>query len=420
MKSITLLLFCFIASQCMGQLEKERAIMKTLCSPAFDGRGYVRDGMNKAAHFIGEEFQKTGALAAGNNDSYFQKVTYQVNTFPGIIELSSKKRAFEPGVHYLVESYSGSYNGDLKLKSIDIFKLINKDTKELQKLEKLKGNMAILLDLTPYHSRDTVGLFHQISSELAQFRPVVLITNEKFMWSVGRSQKKYPVVLVQDSVFNNVKSIHLNVENKFLSKFETKNVVAKIPGESSDSCFVFTAHFDHLGRMGTEVYFPGANDNASGTTMLISLADYYSKNKPKFDIYFIAFCGEEAGLVGSKEFVDHPTFDIQRIKFLLNLDIMGSGDEGITAVNGTIYKNEFEKLKDLSEAKSLLSVVKPRGKTQNSDHFFFQEKGIKTFFIYTMGKNKAYHDVFDKYETLDMGKFEDLKTLLIDFVNVYP
>jgi Zn-dependent M28 family amino/carboxypeptidase len=202
--------------------------------------------------------------------------------------------------------------------------------------------------------------------------------------------------------------------------YRTENVIAKVEGKRSDSCFVFTAHYDHLGRMGSDAYFPGANDNASGTTMILSLAKHYAQNKPKFDTYFIAFTGEEAGLVGSKYFVENPTFDIQKIKFLLNLDIMGSGDLGITAVNGTIHKEDFNRLVKINDAKNYLKVVKPRGKTQNSDHYFFQEKGIKTFFIYTMGTNKAYHDIFDVAEGLDLNKFVDIRSLFIDFVNSYP
>ena len=89
--------------------------------------------------------------------------------------------------------------------------------------------------------------------------------------------------------------------------------------------------------MGKDVYFPGANDNASGVAMLLNLANYYSKkeNQPKCSIAFIAFAGEEAGLLGSKYFSEHPLIPLNKMKFLVNLDLLGTGDEGMMVVNAT-------------------------------------------------------------------------------------
>ncbi len=421
-----LLSFIFFSSIIsIGQIEDEKEILKKLCSKEFLGRGYVANGVNLAADYIASTFKKFGAQPAGENNTYFHHFSLNVNTFPNKIEVASNKRDFKPGIHYLVKATSGSYVGDLKLKVFDPFKMIAKDKKTIKLFEKarkdpIKYEIGLVMDLTQTTNRDTLGMLNEIATELSNHCPVVLRTNEKFMWSVGRSQTIFPIIQIQDSVLGKTKKLFVDVRNKPLLDFKTKNVVAKVAGKRSDSCFVFTAHFDHLGAMGTDAYFPGANDNASGTTMILSIAKHFAENQPEFDTYFIAFSAEEAGLVGSKEFVDNPTFDIQKIKFLMNLDIMGSGDIGITAVNGTIYKEDFERLQKLNEDKKLLDVVKPRGKTQNSDHYFFQLKGIKTFFIYTMGKNKAYHDIFDKAENLDLGKFENLRTLFIDFISTYP
>lgn len=69
-----------------------------------------------------------------------------------------------------------------------------------------------------------------------------------------------------------------------------------------DSMIVLTAHYDHLGGLGNATYFPGANDNASGISMLLSLARYYSNidHRPEYTMVFIAFGGEEVGLIGSQ------------------------------------------------------------------------------------------------------------------------
>ncbi|MCX6294627.1 MAG: M20/M25/M40 family metallo-hydrolase, partial [Bacteroidetes bacterium] len=180
---------------------------------------------------------------------------------------------------------------------------------------------------------------------------------------------------------------------------------------------VYTAHYDHLGQMGEEIFFPGANDNASGSAMLLNLARYYSmtEHKPKCSIAFIAFCGEEAGLLGSKYYTEHPVFPLKNIKFVLNMDIMGTGEDGITVVNGSVFKNEFDKLKEINTQNNFIKDVKIRGKAANSDHYCFSEKGVKAFFIYSMGGIKAYHDIYDRAETLPLNEFENLFKLITAF-----
>ena len=111
---------------------------------------------------------------------------------------------------------------------------------------------------------------------------------------------------------------------------------------------MLTAHYDHLGRLGSETFFPGGNDNASGVAMMLSVAEKF-KNKPlrNINLMVVAFAGEEIGLLGSKHLSEHPVIPLDKIKFQLNMDIMGSGEKGITAVNGRIFKKEFKKLQKL-------------------------------------------------------------------------
>jgi Zn-dependent M28 family amino/carboxypeptidase len=171
--------------------------------------------------------------------------------------------------------------------------------------------------------------------------------------------------------------------------------------------------------MGKTVYFPGANDNASGVAMLLSLARYYSQpgNKPNCSIVFMAFSGEEVGLLGSHYYVEHPLFPMTRIKFLTNMDILGTGNEGITVVNATVYDSAFKKLQEINTAGNYLPALKPRGKAAISDHHFFTEKNIPSFYIYTLGGIKAYHDTCDRRETLPLTEFEDLFSLLREFTD---
>jgi Zn-dependent M28 family amino/carboxypeptidase len=167
--------------------------------------------------------------------------------------------------------------------------------------------------------------------------------------------------------------------------------------------------------MGEETYFPGANDNASGTAMLLSMANYFKKNPINRSIVFIAFAGEEAGLVGSKFFVQNPLVKLKKISFVLNLDIMGSGEEGITVVNATLFDTEFKELQQINQEQKLISHIKSRGPAANSDHYWFTQMNVPAFFIYTMGPNKNYHDIFDTYENLSFVEYQDLVALLCAF-----
>ena len=101
---------------------------------------------------------------------------------------------------------------------------------------------------------------------------------------------------------------------------------------------------------------------------------------------------------------------------MLNLDIMGSGEEGITVVNSTLFNNEFKKLLKLNKQLNALPVIKPRGPAANSDHYFFTQAGVPAFFIYTMGPNKHYHDIFDTYDELSFEAFDSLANLIEVFV----
>ena len=167
--------------------------------------------------------------------------------------------------------------------------------------------------------------------------------------------------------------------------------------------------------MGQDTYFPGANDNASGVSLLLNLAKHYSKNPQPYTIVFICFSGEEAGLIGSKFFSEHPLIPLEKIRFLINLDLAGTGDEGITVVNASVFTKEFEWMKTINKEQNYFPQIKSRGKAANSDHYWFTEKGVPSFFIYALGGIKAYHDVDDRSETLPLTEYDDLFQLIVRF-----
>jgi Zn-dependent M28 family amino/carboxypeptidase len=168
--------------------------------------------------------------------------------------------------------------------------------------------------------------------------------------------------------------------------------------------------------MGKETMFPGANDNASGVSLLLNLVKHFSTTKPKYTIVFIAFAAEEIGLVGSRYFTEHPVFPLSNIKFLINFDLAGTGDDGIQVVNGKTYQQKFDLISKLNDDGKLLKQIKIRGEACNSDHCMFHAKGVPCFYIYTLGGIQAYHDIYDRAETLPLTDYQDYYTLLLKFI----
>lgn len=152
--------------------------------------------------------------------------------------------------------------------------------------------------------------------------------------------------------------------------------------------------------------------------MLLNLIKYYTVNPPKYKTVFLFFAGEEAGLIGSKFFVESKVLNLKKIKFLINLDLLGTGNDGIMVVNAFVYQKQFNILNDINFKNGLLiKDIKKRGKAANSDHYWFTEAGVPSFFIYTLGGIAAYHDVFDVAATLPLTDYVDVFNLLVTFTS---
>ena len=106
--------------------------------------------------------------------------------------------------------------------------------------------------------------------------PVIWYSKNKLTWSVSNQEYKFPIIQTNKNI-GGCDEVFLNIENEFKSNLITQNVFGKIQGRRKKS-LVITAHYDHLGMMGSTL-FPGANDNASGVSLLLNLAKYYSVKK---------------------------------------------------------------------------------------------------------------------------------------------
>ena len=368
-----LLLACTSYGQ---ELSFGRKLVDTLTSANFWGRGYTNDGMKKAADYLASQFQSYGLSPMSGKD-YFQDFSYPVNTFPGKMEVAVNGKQLTPGKDFIVAAESKGVKAAGSLTQADSVQFVNQKDRIIFKLE------------------------------------------DKLTWEVAPEAVDFAIVqLDKKSVSLPLTSYQVNFENKTVKNFKASNICGAVKGTEKPDSFIFiTAHYDHLGGMGKDTYFPGANDNASGVSLLMNLAHYYAAHPQRYSIGFILFAGEEAGLLGSKYFTEHPLVSLKQIRFLINTDLAGTGEEGITVVNATEFPKEFEWMKKINEEQKLLTAVNARGKAANSDHYFFTEKGVPSFFFYTLGGIKAYHDVFDKAETLPLNEHEDLFKLIIAFNN---
>ena len=363
-------LFCCLLLQVQAQDSAIiRRWMDTLAAPVFHGRGYVQNGMQQAANWIAASMQQQGLLVQR------QTVEYPVNVFPSPSLLQVNGQTLQEGIDYLIGPESGGFDGTV--------------------------SRLLQVDSVTWVSPD-----QQLIVQLA----------DKLTWSVATRQQNHCRVIVRRAAITSApQKIKLQVTPFFQPSFKADNVIATVPGTlRNDSTILFTAHYDHLGQMGNAL-FAGANDNASGSALLMQLACRIQAQPLPYKAVFIWFAGEEAGLVGSSWYVDKPAFPLSNIRFLLNLDLMGNGEEGITVVNATEFPNAFALLQKLNAEKQYLSAINSRGKAQNSDHYWFTEKGVPSFFWYTLGKRKAYHDVEDIAATVLLVEANDLIRLILDF-----
>ncbi len=172
----------------------------------------------------------------------------------------------------------------------------------------------------------------------------------------------------------------------------TWNLTGIIPGTDpllKDEIIVLTAHLDHIGRTKDSVFY-GANDNASGVAVMLNAAKFITRNPLKRTLAVIAFSGEECGLLGSSYFVNDPVFDLEKIVLLINLDIVGSGHDGLMLQGGERYTFQ-QSLIELVNRRYFSFQLATRPNSANSDHYYFNIAGVPAMFIYTFNGTCPYH-----------------------------
>ena len=200
------------------------------------------------------------------------------------------------------------------------------------------------------------------------------------------------------------------------------NVAGYLPGQTAEY-IVIGAHYDHLGlgdehslapnQLGT--IHPGADDNASGTAGVIELARWFSRQpKPRRGVLFLAFAGEELGLLGSNWYVNHPVLPAENAVAMLNLDMIGRIRDGKVFVSGAATGTTLGRILDQVKPPAPLHMDES-GKNSGtnmsdaSDHASFASKQIPVLFFFS-GLHGDYHkpgDTADKIDAVDAAKLLD-------------
>jgi hypothetical protein len=217
--------------------------------------------------------------------------------------------------------------------------------------------------------------------------------------------------------------IKINLTKKTVNSF---NVIGVLPGNDpqlKNEAIIIGAHYDHLGHGGsgslavnsTDIHH-GADDNASGTSAVIELARQFAKEKKnKRTLIFMAFSGEEEGLLGSKYYVDNPAWPLEKTVAMINLDMVGRLNDDKLTIGGIGTASEWKQLVNDTGIIPLEVIV---GRTTSqmklppfvfqlnedgfgpSDHSSFYSKQIPVLFFFT-GTHTDYHKPTDTFEKIN-------------------
>ncbi len=417
MKKIAIL-FLFLAALQLGaqDLTHYKKVVKELSSAKYQGRGYARDGANKAGKYLEKEFRK-----AGVDQVTCQPFTIDINTFCGKMKMSADGKKLKAGVDFSMREYSPGVHGQFPVYHIDT---LNFDPDvlfaDLEKPE-YRNCMVTCEYMFSYRNRD---VFSRLQSKDGAPNAGFLYTWTspiKFYKAYGHYVTDKPIVWVTPEAVEGVKSVSLDVDNQFLEDYALFNVIAKVEGERHDSCYVFTAHYDHLGNLGRRLYYAGANDNASGTAAIVTLAAHYAKHRPMYDMYFIAFSGEDANLRGSEFFAQNPIVPLEQIKYLFNIDMIGDNNPVQYCEVSDQGMKGFELFEKINGEKGLFKALDRGELAANSDHYPFAERGVPCIFLENQEGDafQYYHTVFDNWKHAVFDSYEPVFKLVTEFVDRY-
>ncbi len=255
---------------------------------------------------------------------------------------------------------------------------------------------------------------------------------------MGKKFKKIVKARKKIEKKGNPKSVALPCDFQLIQKKKTDrltgdNVLGYIEGSDpalKDELIVVTAHYDHLGKRGDDIY-NGADDNGSGTSTVIEVAEALAAARkggvgPRRSVLVMLVTGEEKGLLGSKYYVEFPLFKIENTIANVNVDMVGRVDEKYEKNPNYIYvigsdrlSTELHEINEVAN-KNFTNLTldytynddnDPNRYYYRSDHYNFAEKGIPAIFYFN-GTHPDYHRTSDTVEKINFEKMESIAKLV--------
>ena len=363
-------------------------IINFLANDSLKGRGNGRPELLRAGIFIGDEFRRYGLKPLFGNAGYFMPF----RPFGGSKKIVSDKLVWN-GKEFLTDQfiYYHSQPGNYADKKLSDFTVIKIDS---------------------FFTEDILDRYNHVGSDLLLWSDKPQPDKENYFppqVKLSPTQTERNVLLVCAS--SAPESISLSgVANYY--NYAGYNVTGVLPGKSKpEEIILFSAHYDHEGVFfrgrKKDSIMNGANDNASGTTALLLLANYFAqRNDNERTILFCAFSAEELGLLGSKYFVDY--VKPERIIAGINIEMIGIAQYGknnffITGYNQSSLPSILEKQLSTTPAKVISGPPEEKDLFKRTDNFSFVEKGVPAHSIMSSDDDdKCYHQPCDELKRIDV------------------
>jgi len=428
--------------------------IKVLAADEMQGRKSGEAGGRMAAEYIVSKLKEWGLEPAGPGGSYYQHLTFEyhaVERGASLDIISGKtKREFVYEDDWRVLNYSGSgqFATDIVFVGYGIFapqkgyddysgvdvkgKLVLFSADTLRKFEETLKEEARYMNRVKAaqdHGARGVLTFRAESQTTMAYRDIlrslkkevynpdfVIISVEMkvvdFIFKHLKTELRYLFQQVEATSkpqsFDTGVRTFVNITAVYDEKRPTQNVLAKISGTDKNlrnECIILGGHMDHLGVNMTGDVFNGADDNASGTAVVMEVARTMklSQFKPKRTVVFALWAAEEAGLDGSKYYTENPIYPLEQTVAYINLDMEGHGT-GKVNFSGVYYAPEiWDLLKARLPKEISANVIPSRGGPGGSDHTHFLSKGVPGFYVMTQGAHFRTNKVGD---VIDMIKPE--------------
>ena len=367
-------------------------IIKTLSADDMQGRATFTPGIEKAAQFIEGEYKKAGLKPLTGNTGYRQNFTMIRSTpIKTTATINGKSIPVDSIFASAGASFNWANNSDVQVVQLGAEKNFREEY-----LAAIKSGKKMLVLVDPNFQAIFKRVRNHILSGSASFKTD---NNQALVFVLGK--------------FDSVKSFEVSYEGK-TEELPLFNVAGMIPGKTKpDEYVVFSGHYDHLGiikPMEGDSIANGADDDASGTTAVISLAKYYKKlNNNARTLIFVAFTAEEIGTYGSQYFATK--VDPDKVVAMFNIEMIGKASKfgensafitGFERSNfGTILQNNLQG----TVFKFHPDPYPDQDLFYRSDNASLAEKGVPAHTISTdqIDIDKLYHTVKDEFSSLDVS-----------------